>query len=88
MDDKAIFFSVLCLCFILLPIAIMNWREGNKRIYKHILYWTIIMMMTFLIGKTIKGTFLPGEQSARPRGALLEDTDPAERRPSQLRPPL
>ncbi len=72
----------------MLPYAIMNWRQGNKRIYKHVLYWTIIMLMTFLIGKTIKGTFLPAEQSARPRGALLEDTDPAERRPSQLRPPL
>lgn len=75
MDDKAVFFSVLCFCFILLPYAIMNWREGNKRIYKHILYWTIIMLMMFLIGKTIKGTFIPPEQPVHRRGALLENTD-------------
>lgn len=88
MDDKAIFFSVLCLCIIVLPIAIMSWREGNKRIYKHVLYWTIIMLMMFLIGKTIKGTFIPDEQSAPRRGVLLEDTGPSEQRPSQLRRPL
>lgn len=88
MDDKAVFFSVLCFCFILLPFAIMNWREGNKRIYKHILYWTIIMLMMFLIGKTIKGTFIPDEQQDHRRGVLLEDTGPSEQRPSQLRPPL
>lgn len=86
MDEKAVFFSILCICFMMLPYAIMNWREGNKRIYKHVLYWTIIMLMFFLITKTIKGTFIPDEQSARPRGALIEDTDPASRRKSQLRP--
>lgn len=86
MDDKAVFFSILCGCFILLPYAIMNWREGNKRIYKHILYWTIIMLMFFLITKTFKGTFLPPEQLDRPHGALIEDIDPASRQKSQLRP--
>ncbi len=86
MDEKALFFSILCFCFILLPIAIVNWREGNPRVYKHILYWTIIMLMIFLIGKTMKGTLIPDEVSDRHRGFLLEDTDPPERHPSQLRP--
>ncbi len=86
MDEKALFFSILCGCFILLPYAIMNWREGNKRIYKHVLYWTMIMLMMFIIGKTIKGTFIPDEQPDHPRGALIEDTDPASRRKSQILP--
>jgi hypothetical protein len=87
MDERALFFPILCLCIILLPIAVLNWREGNQRVYKHILYWTIIMLVMFLVGKTIKGTFIPDERSAPRHGALLEDTGPSERHPSQLRPP-
>lgn len=84
MDEKTLFFSILCFCVILLPFAIMSWRTGNKRIYKHVLYWTIIMMMLFLIGKTIKGTLLPPEQPAHPRGALLMNTTQLVPHPAAL----
>ena len=81
MEEKDLLFILLCICIIILPFAVMTWREGNKRIYKHILYWTIIMLVAFLMGKTLKGSFLPPEQSARPRGALLENTDRPARHP-------
>jgi hypothetical protein len=84
MINKGDFFSLFYLLFAILPIAVLNGRAGKARIFKHVLIWIMVIMALFLVGKALKGTFLPAEHPALPRGALTEDIDHSARHPAVL----